>query len=864
MSSAEYRFVVFANVPTQQIPERSSKEDVLNLYTFSCIGAWATSGEAAAIPMWGETTDLIKVDSNKEISVSLHRALARVDVGLNFKSTTQGNQSEEVGGLADFKLTSVRVYRTKNKAYAGTSSENITSNNEEVIAPSIPADAKYNMGNGGATNDRAEADSNPLVYQLNSPSNSYVREIYIPESINLPSSSATSISMDEVPCLVIGGSYKGGEETFYRVDFADYIKENGVNKVNRYKEILRNHRYRFNIKSVSSPGFKEPEQALNSISTPMDVNVMVWNDVPLNSFVQGNKYFQIDQREVWLDVTYPIYNGEVFTVIGTNIPFKTNIQLIKDEEESHQAGVDIFKNFKLEWASSGTQYTDEFQALVVLEDTQIENGPFVPANSIVIQIHDENVGFNGEGVEEIKDVLYVTVDNFKFSIHVTQKASNIKYKLLCDEIKVHGKYREGVPLNYTNYLEIKLISTQDLYGEQAELKLISEKRKGIQFSFEGKLDKQGIRQTDNTYLYTIKLQGAGTPTKDPTDPHNPDNLNGVLTRIDRLVINTNSIEHPNCDNTSIIFGYKTKKILAIGANAAYRYGYMLEPNSGSRAFVDASVNFGVDPNSTVTIEQYPSGYRHTGNYPNKSDANAVDNAFHIEYMTANRGMSGERIDIDYLNTMLAEFKPDIILTGQAINYSDEAIAAISDFVNRGGVFLMFNEYYPQAESINKMVGAIVNANLTGENESMTQSQFAFTLPTGSQYEGDRILNGAFGDLRGKTWGADGYFMHGFGGLPADIITYNTRKGDGNPCFFRHKSKPFVFVGDGGFISNAQRYIGPEYQGGRDYFPFAINSAYQPVERTNYTTSGYTVYNSKLFGNILAWAIDYAETHGINR
>jgi hypothetical protein len=863
VGNAQYRFVVLINADdTQVITVGTSKEDVLNNFTFACSGIWNTSGNAAYIPMWGETQGLIRIDNDKEITIPLHRALAKVDIGLNFKSQTQDNQTEEVDGLADFKISSVRVYRTKNKAYVASSSDKINNAGNEVIAPYIPTDATYNLADGTATNDKSVADSHPLVFNLGTPSDKFVREIYIPESIVLPAS-ASSISMDDVPCLVIGGHYKGGEETFYRADFADYVKENKVSKVSSYKEILRNHRYTFNIRSVQSDGFKEPEQALNSITTPMEVSVAAWNEVPLNVYVQGNNFFQVAEREVYLEATYPVYNDKIYQVIGLFIPFKTNIPFIEDGSAPSQGGVVAYKNFKLEWKSTGTAQNDVFQAFINLNDFQVAEGPLIPANTIVIQTSKENIGGMGTPADEITDVLYVTVENFKFTIQVTQKAANVAYDLLCDETIVHGKYREGIPLNYSNYLEVQLSSAEDLFAKQAEFKIWSETRKGIQFAFEGKLEEQGVLQ-NGTYLYTVKLQGSGTPVKDLKDPLNPDETDGILTRIDHLRINTNSITNSSCSNTSIIFGYKTKRILAIGANAIYRYGYMLEPNTGSRAFVDASINFGVDPHSTVTVEQFPSDYKHAGNYPNKTDAAAIGNAFHIEYMTAGRGMSGERIDVDYLNTMLTEFKPDIILTGQAIYFSDAAIAAISKFVDAGGVLLMFNEYYPNAESINKMASAIVGTTLTGANEPMTQNQFAFTLPTGSQYEEDIILNGAFADLRGEQWGADGYFMHGFGGLPNnDIIIYNTRKGDGKPCFFRHKVKPFVFVGDGGFISNAQRYIGQTYQGVSDYCPFAINSAYQPIKRINYTTSVVSVSNSELFGNILAWAVDYAEFHGIN-
>ena len=863
LDKAEYRFVILANAPKLSIADGVAKEEALNEFTFACSSTWATNGDRSYIPMWGETRNIVTVDANKSISVSLFRALARVDVGLNFKAQTQGNQTEEVDGLSNFKISSIRVYRTMNKAYVATSTDKMNVNKDDVISSYIPDDAEFNLSNGTSTTDRSVADAYPLLYKLNSPANKYIREIYIPESVMLPSSSSF-VSMDDVPCLVIGGHYKGGEETFYRADFASYTKDGVISKVDSYKEVLRNHRHVFNIKAVNSPGFKEPEQALHSIVTPMELNVSVWNEVPLNMFVQGNKFFQIKDREVVLNANYPVYNNSIYPLIGVAIPFTTNIKFVESGAIPGYPGFFKYKNLTFKWNSTGTDYHSRFQALVYLKDVQHSGGPLIPANSLVIQTNKENIGGGGTSAGEISDVLHVTVDNMEFSIKVTQKAANVEYSLMCEETVVNGKYREGVELNYSNYLEVKISSSKDLYTNQTHLNIYSEKRKGIQFAFDGKLDKQGVYQ-NNKYVYTIKLQGSGTPVKDPYDPNNPDKLDGILTRIDKLIINSNSVNNSSCANTTILFGYKTKRILAIGANAIYRFGYMLEPNTGSRAFVDASINFGIDPKSAVTMEQFPSNYRHPGNYPNKTDSYAANNAFHIEYMTAGRGMAGERIKEDYLNQMLSGFKPDIILTGQAIDFTDGAISAISNFVDKGGVFLMFNEYYPSEESINKMAGAILGSTLTGKNEAIAMHEFAFRLPTGNQYKDDMILNGMFGDLRGASWGTDGYFVHGFGGIPMnDVVVYNTRKHDGKPCFFRYQKKPFVFVGDGGFISNDKRYIGPTYVGMIDYCPFAINSAYQPIDRTNYTPSKFTVSNSKLFGNILTWAVDYAEQYGINR
>lgn len=814
-NNEKYRLVVLANTigESVSISKGDLKADVLGKFTFECAGKWNANGgsNSKPIPMWGECVDLFEITNGSTVSVLLHRALARCDVGLLFRKGSNGHPIEDVEGLDNFKIKSVRVYRTKNKAYVATDK---ILGNVPATAPNIPSDAKYNLST--PSDDIEEADKEPLVYELSTAADKYVREIYIPESFDVGGS--VSPTMDNVPCLVIGGYYGAGnttEETFYRADFAQYEDS----KVAEYKSILRNHRYIFNIRSVTSPGFKEPEKALNSITTKMKLEVEAWNEIPLNFYLQGNYFFSVDKREVWLEAQ-PVGNKQ-------DVVYKTNLTLQEN------------KNIEWKWASSGTVVSDKFDLFFDLQNKKIE-----------FKAKGTNIGGGGITADVLQDILIVTVENLEFTIVVNQKAVNIDYKLNCDKTVVHGKYREGIPLNDTHYIEVEIYSTnsEDLHG--AEIEIVTETRKGVYFEYKNTLSTHGTS-------FTLRLQGYGTPVKDLNDPISPDTADGILTRIDQLEIRTNSI-HPDVCYTTIIFGYKTKKILAIGANASFRYGYQLEPNTGSRAFVDASINFGVAPNSTVTIEQFPDDY---------PVASARGNAFHIEYMTSGKGMTLESINIAELQNYLNNFKPDIILTGQAIRFDAASIKAIADFVNKNGVLLMFNEFYPSAASINAMVGEIVGQTLTGEDEFLiSQSKFIFTLPVVSPLnEEDKILNGPFGDLRGKTWATDGYCLHGFSGLPmGDIVVYNTRPEGGEPCFFRYTKKPFVFIGDGGFISNHRGYIGPAYTGAYDYCPFAINDVYQPIARTNYIRKNTEIENSRLFGNILTWAIDFAEHHGINK
>ena len=119
-------------------------------------------------------------------SITLLRALARIDVGCGLKEET-------ATGVGGFALKTVSIYRTNNKGYAApVDSKTITDN--VVSAVSVPSDA--------GTND-------VLTYTCTD-DKSVLRTIYIAEA-------EQGTNKDNNICLVIGGIYTGNTY-YYRVD----------------------------------------------------------------------------------------------------------------------------------------------------------------------------------------------------------------------------------------------------------------------------------------------------------------------------------------------------------------------------------------------------------------------------------------------------------------------------------------------------------------------------------------------------------------------------------------------------------------------------------------------------------------------
>ena len=388
---SKYRFVVIANAYVPYIAGGTPKNEALNKLVFDCVGKWNASDEPfSPIPMWGEHGQLSAIKNNMSVNVLMHRALARVDVGALFKFNNPAHateaDNESVWGLNNFKIKEVRVYRTLNKAYVASSADKMIAN--EVVNPNIPASAKYNSDSGVGLNDLKDADNHPLTYTMFAGSDSYVREIYLPESFP----SDVNSSADNVPCIVIGGYYGENNNThitYYRADFATY--NNGAHLT--YLPLLRNHRYVFDIRSVGGPGYNEPEQALNSIVSDMTLDVKAWNEIPFNYQVQGNYFYSIDTRKVILDARSTGDTND----ISCDISYRTNLNLDP-----------VYNPLTCKWKSSGSLYNNYFDVIVNYA-----------AKTITIKAKNENVGI---GAQTLSDQLYIDVENYQFTIDVEQRA----------------------------------------------------------------------------------------------------------------------------------------------------------------------------------------------------------------------------------------------------------------------------------------------------------------------------------------------------------------------------------------------------------------------------------------------------------
>lgn len=246
---------------------------------------WPTD-KNARIPMWGEsntkriTEDVTFGDcsdgaSSSNNRIHLVRSLARVDVGLNF-GTEFTSETATPNEQTPFKLQSVRVYRMANSfTIPGMQSKTFHKDEQGKKDPQIVLpDPAPTMA----------ADTKPLIFdKVSDPEKATVREIYIPERDK-------GTKRTDRPCLVIGGLYDG-KLTYYRLDFIKKPTPAPPKDQIDALDILRNHRYRFNITKVTGPGSDTPEEALLTEPVNIAFDVVVWNDGEIGEIRYDGQYY---------------------------------------------------------------------------------------------------------------------------------------------------------------------------------------------------------------------------------------------------------------------------------------------------------------------------------------------------------------------------------------------------------------------------------------------------------------------------------------------------------------------------------------------------------------------------------------------
>lgn len=295
----------------------------------------------------------------------------------------------------------------------------------------------------------------------------------------------------------------------------------------------------------------------------------------------------------------------------------------------------------------------------------------------------------------------------------------------------------------------------------------------------------------------------------------------------------------------------TKHVLSYGSLTGY--GYAAEQGYASGNFLRNSYNFGT-----------------TSDY------------FKIQNLT----FSQQSALAGNLATLLATPAnyPDVIVMGIFGGYANAAdYTALRTYLNAGGVVFFMTENV-DTQTLNFLKGVLNSTSITIRNDDTGGSIYAL-----ADVDPD-VLDGVFGDIRGKFWGQDGsatLYINGYTGN--DIVAYSGASSNNNPptvsgiTMFRHKLMNLFYVGDTGFLANNMAngtYLPSVYY---NIGPFGTiggtdpNRSFPNVRMYgHYATSGsplyadpanrnvfFPIYNSFLFGNVFAWLLEKAYFNGIN-
>jgi len=296
--AAQQKLVVIANatsiIDAATIATGDQLEAVMQqlIYNYPSTGKWnAAQPNPTPFPMWGLSTLLSVKDPvvMTAIEVSLIRNLAKVNVGVDIFA-----EDPAIGFASHFKIKHVYVCGINDRGYVSpvTVASNYDATNKKVLRASVPS---------GATIMADQLYTYPATGHL-------INEIYIPEADTL-------VAVVNRVHLVIGAEYDGGAEKYYRMDFAVSSTQ--------YYQILRNHRYTFNIRGVLHDGYDTPATAGSTLAENLEYDLTVSDEGVLDYLYDGQYYIGttysqiISSPRIQVSSTGKTYGLDVMTNYGS-------------------------------------------------------------------------------------------------------------------------------------------------------------------------------------------------------------------------------------------------------------------------------------------------------------------------------------------------------------------------------------------------------------------------------------------------------------------------------------------------------------------------------------------------------------------
>lgn len=465
-----------------------------------------------------------------------------------------------------------------------------------------------------------------------------------------------------------------------------------------------------------------------------------------------------------------------------------------------------------------------------------------------------------------------------FSINVRSTAARPEFSIDCSGTVVEGMYFEDQALSSTpnsiNGQSHRLkVSLKDIpssaYGSIAQL----ETNTVDGFSFKG----EAVLMSSTQDIY---LQGTGIPR-------------GLNDKV--FTITSNSESSTASCSATVYMLIPRKRLMTLG-NTDNTYGYnpglvsQRNPKSSLNTMLTDKDNFGYNQWSILKFGGFSNvGTAAQANFISAPDNWVDDNRDIVALETATwRNLSAAKLE-SLLKGTAGQPKIDIFMIGYNTEYyrnsnSDDAArcAKLVDFVKSGGILMICSEatasngnfmnlfFNSPSPAIGSSLGAGPGSNYTlgFDNSNMPAAMRPYYCK-----DNDPILAGPFEDILGRNWGEDASTTVYLTNLPLDeIVIYSGAREMGNTTrpangvtIFRHKTYPFIFVGDGGFNSAEARTYWNTLS---NFCPFVLTNKVingrtynsYPSYRLNFGGSGNRVYNTSFTANAFAWCILKAEEY----
>lgn len=260
-SSSPLKLLILANATDAVIANEPSVDDSEDLVKKNINLRF--NNITSDFPMYGEYElpgGLEATVINNITGIKMLRSIARVDV----KATE----------VANFKLSGVKAYRANDHLQIIPDETGVV----RVTLPSVPAGSSGNV--------------NSILYPVPAENlNEFSAQLYLPEA----DSPTPDNRVSQATCIVVEGYYEGSDQPgYYRMDF------DPDNVENAFGQVLRNHKYIFNIKKVSGPGWGSPDEAANNRSAHIVAEIQAWDDYTIDMNFDGEHHFGVSTREIVL------------------------------------------------------------------------------------------------------------------------------------------------------------------------------------------------------------------------------------------------------------------------------------------------------------------------------------------------------------------------------------------------------------------------------------------------------------------------------------------------------------------------------------------------------------------------------------